>query len=37
MVGGVPVTAEWAKNIGADAYSEDALDCCAVAKKLIEE
>ena len=37
MVGGAPVTAEWAKNIGADAYSEDALDCCAVAKKLIEE
>ena len=35
MVGGSPVTGRWADKIGADAYSEDAAECCEVAKKLI--
>ena len=34
MVGGSPVTSRWADKIGADAYSEDASECCAVATKL---
>ena len=37
MVGGAPVTPEWADKIGATAYSEDAIDCCNVAKKLIQD
>ncbi len=35
MVGGAPVTQEWADKIGASAYSGDALSCCDVALKLI--
>ena len=35
MVGGSPVTARWAEKIGATAYSEDAAECCEVAKKII--
>ncbi|MGN1389320.1 MAG: corrinoid protein [Bulleidia sp.] len=35
MVGGSPVTRRWADKIGATAYSEDASECCAVAKELI--
>lgn len=35
MVGGSPVTRRWAEKIGATAYSEDAAECCTVAKELI--
>jgi len=35
MVGGAPVTQQWAKEIGADGYSEDAIGAVAVAKKLL--
>lgn len=34
MVGGAPVTQSWAKEIGADGYSEDAVGAVAVAKRL---
>ena len=37
MVGGAPCTQRWAKKIGADAYSEDAIDAVRVAIALIEE
>lgn len=37
MVGGAPCTRRWAKKIGADAYSEDAIDAVRVAISLIEE
>jgi corrinoid protein of di/trimethylamine methyltransferase len=35
MVGGAPVTQAWAKEIGADGYSEDAVGAVAVAKQLV--
>ena len=35
MVGGAPVTREWAEEIGADGYGEDALEAVEVAKKLV--
>jgi methanogenic corrinoid protein MtbC1 len=34
MVGGAPVTAEYAANIGADAYTPDAVTAAETAKKL---
>ena len=34
MVGGAPITADFAKEIGADAYTEDAASAAAVAKEL---
>jgi len=34
MVGGAPVTRDWAEEIGADGYSEDAVGAVAVAKEL---
>ena len=37
MVGGASCTKRWAKKIGADAYSEDAVDAVRVAISLIEE
>jgi len=37
IVGGAPVTAEWAEEIGADGYAEDAVEAVKVAKKLIGE
>lgn len=37
MVGGAPVTKEWADKIGATAYSKDAVECCEVALKLLSE
>ena len=37
MIGGAPVTQRWADRIGADAYTEDASECCARAKQFIEE
>lgn len=35
MYGGAPVSAEWCKTIGADAYTETATEAVAVAKKLV--
>jgi len=35
MVGGAPVTQEWADEIGADAYGVDAIDAVNKSKKLI--
>ncbi len=35
MVGGAPVSQQWAEEIGADAYGENALEAVAEAKKLI--
>ncbi|MEG0391777.1 MAG: cobalamin-dependent protein [Anaerovoracaceae bacterium] len=37
MVGGSPITQRWADKIGADAYTEDASECCQRALKFIEE
>jgi trimethylamine corrinoid protein len=37
MIGGAPVTQRWAEKIGADAYTEDASECCARAKQFIDE
>ena len=36
VVGGGPVTAEWAKQIGADGYGEDAIEAVAVVKGLLQ-
>ena len=35
MVGGAPITQEFADRIGADAYTEDAATAAVVAKKLV--
>lgn len=35
MVGGAPVTQSWAKEIGADGYSEDAVGAVAIAKNMM--
>jgi corrinoid protein of di/trimethylamine methyltransferase len=35
MVGGAPVTTNWADEIGADGYSEDAIGAVGIAKKLV--
>ncbi len=35
LVGGAPVTKDWATEIGADGYSEDAIGAVAVAKGLV--
>lgn len=35
LVGGAPVTREWAREIGADGYSEDAAGAVAVARQLL--
>jgi len=37
MVGGAPVTSEWAKEIGADGYSEDAIGAVNLAKQLVAD
>jgi corrinoid protein of di/trimethylamine methyltransferase len=34
IVGGAPVTENWAEKIGADGYAEDAISAVAVAKRL---
>jgi 5-methyltetrahydrofolate--homocysteine methyltransferase len=36
MVGGAPVTQEFADDMGADGYGKDALACVALAKRLAE-
>jgi corrinoid protein of di/trimethylamine methyltransferase len=35
MVGGAPVTPEWAEEIGADAFGKDAIDAVTVARRLV--
>ena len=35
MVGGAPVTQEFADDMGADGYGKDALACVALAKQLV--
>jgi len=35
MVGGAPVTPEWAREIGADGFGEDAARAVAVARQLV--
>jgi 5-methyltetrahydrofolate--homocysteine methyltransferase len=35
MVGGAPVTPEFAEDMGADGYGKDAMACVAIAKQLI--
>jgi corrinoid protein of di/trimethylamine methyltransferase len=35
MVGGAPVTPEWAREIGADGFGEDAASAVAVARQLV--
>ncbi len=35
MVGGAPVTASWAEEIGAEGFSEDAIGAVAVARRLV--
>ena len=37
MFGGAPVIAEWAMEIGADAYGEDAAEAVAIAKDLMHQ
>jgi corrinoid protein of di/trimethylamine methyltransferase len=37
MVGGGPVSVEWAKAIGADAYGKDAAEAVRIAKSLLGE
>ena len=35
LVGGAPVTSEWAKEIGADGYADNAVEGVKLAKKII--
>jgi len=37
IVGGAPVSEEWAEEIGADAYAADAMEAVKVAEKLISK
>jgi methanogenic corrinoid protein MtbC1 len=36
MVGGAPVTEDWAKEIGADGFGENAVEAVNVAKKVLK-
>lgn len=36
MVGGAPVSSEWAKEIGADGYAKDAVEAVEVAQNLLK-
>lgn len=36
MVGGAPVSGEWAESIGADGYAEDAIAAVRLAKRLMQ-
>ena len=36
IVGGAPVTEEWAKQIGSDGYAKDAVEAVKVARELIK-
>jgi methanogenic corrinoid protein MtbC1 len=35
IVGGAPVLADWAKQIGSDGYGENAVQAVSVSKKLV--
>jgi methanogenic corrinoid protein MtbC1 len=35
IVGGAPVTRQWAEEIGADGYGKDAVGAVALAKSLV--
>jgi 5-methyltetrahydrofolate--homocysteine methyltransferase len=35
VVGGAPVTEQWAKEIGADAYGENAASAVPLARRLV--
>ena len=35
MIGGAPTTRAWAEEIGADGYSEDAIEAVATAKSIL--
>jgi methanogenic corrinoid protein MtbC1 len=35
MVGGAPVTPEWAEQIGADAFGRDAVQAVTIARQLV--
>ncbi|CAI7990115.1 Dimethylamine corrinoid protein (Fragment) [Geodia barretti] len=35
MVGGAPLTQEFADDFGADGYGKDAMDCVELAKRLV--
>jgi 5-methyltetrahydrofolate--homocysteine methyltransferase len=35
MVGGAPLTQEFADDFGADGYGKDAMDCVALAKRFM--
>ncbi|MDA1313342.1 MAG: corrinoid protein [Acidobacteria bacterium] len=37
MVGGAPVSQEFADDMGADGYGKDAMECVALAKRLVKE
>jgi corrinoid protein of di/trimethylamine methyltransferase len=37
MVGGAPVTRQWAEQIGADGYAKDAMSAVALARSLMEQ
>ena len=37
MVGGAPVTQEFADDMGADGYGKDAVECVELANRLLEE
>lgn len=37
MVGGAPVTRQWAEEIGADGYAKDAVSAVALARRLMEQ
>ena len=36
MVGGAPVTPEFAEDMGADMYGDNAIECVEIAKRLVE-
>ena len=37
MIGGAPVTRQWAEEIGADGYAKDAMSAVALARELMQE
>ena len=37
IIGGAPVTKEWAKEIGADGYAENAMEAVKIVKKIIKK
>jgi methylmalonyl-CoA mutase cobalamin-binding domain/chain len=37
IIGGGPVTEEWAENIGADGYAENAMEALTLVNNLMEE